>query len=681
MRRARLNLSDRSDRVNPGPRRPIPVRLPADDLSAPHPPPLQTQTPPPADLEEPPLSAEPPQPVRIPYAPGLDGLRGIAVAAVLVFHAGPPTWLPGGFLGVSLFFTLSGYLITTLVLGEVRRDRHVDLWAFWARRMRRLVPALVASVVGVLVLAWAVDLHRGIHDDLLGAVTYTSNWVQIVKGQSYGDLFLAPSPLVHLWSLAIEEQFYLVLPVATWLLVRRGPWQVRAKIGVGAAVMIAVGLVATLVDHDPVQGYYSTLQRAPEIAMGVLLACITHVSVRPVPRWLTIAGFAALVAAAVATRTVHVSDPIVTGGGLVAFAVLSATLVRAASRPGPVSTVLSVAPLRWLGLISYGLYVYHWPMVVLIDDRRTSLAPVPLFVVRVGVSIAIATVSYFVLEQPMRHGRKDLSTRKVVAMGVTTLLVLVSFVLIVVPPDADGVPKAKPAAAVVNPDVTRPKQPGAAAGPPVVAVLGDSVPAWMIRDGASELDPKAVAIVNGTLPACDGAEGTPEARSRTGALVPIPEGCTGWKTQYPPFFRQQADAAALMVGGHAALDREIEGQFRSPCDPVNAEWYRKDVERRLRYLHFHAKEVVVVLPAWADDRSAWIYPPDHRHRMDCVRTTLRKAAGATNTALVDFGQYVCPDGPKLCRPLRTRDGMHMDPPNAPAALKWIVDQVLAAKED
>ncbi|MFN8016758.1 MAG: acyltransferase [Acidimicrobiales bacterium] len=670
MRRARLNLSDRSDRVNPGPSGPSPA------FAA-----LQTQTPPPADLEEPPLAAEPPQPVRIPYAPGLDGLRGIAVAVVLVFHAAPPTWLPGGFLGVSLFFTLSGYLITTLVLGEVRRDRHVDLWAFWARRMRRLVPALVASVIGVMLLAWLVDLHRGIHDDLIGALTYTSNWVQVIKGQSYGDLFLAPSPLTHLWSLAIEEQFYLVLPVVTWLLVRRGPWQVRSKLGVGAVVVIVVGFAVAVASADPVQGYYSTVQRAPEIAMGVLLACVTHVSVKPVRTWLTVAAFAALAAAAVACRVVHVTDPIVTNGGLVAFAVLSATLVRAASRPGPVSSLLSIAPLRWLGLISYGLYVYHWPIVVLLDDRRTSLGPVALFAARMVVAIAIAVASYFWLERPMRHGRKDLSTRKVVAFGVAALLATLAVVVVAVPPDADGVPKAKPAAAVVNPATTRPKVANGPVGPPVVAMLGDSVPAWMIRDGASALDPKEVALVNGTLPACDGAEGTPEARSRTGALVPIPEGCTGWKTQYPPFFRQKADVAALMVGGHAALDREIEGQFRSPCDPVNVDWYRKDVERRLRYLHFHAATVVVVLPAWADDRSAWIYPPDHRHRMDCVRTTLRKAAAATHTATVDFGQYVCPTGPKACRPLRTRDGMHMDPPNAPAALQWLIDQVLAVKED
>ena len=215
-----------------------------------------------------------------------------------------------------------------------------------------------------------------------------------------------------------------------------------------------------------------------------------------------------------------------------------------------------------------------------------------------------------------------------------------------------------------------------APGPARLAIVGDSVPSWIIRDGGSGLDPKKVALVDGTLEACDGARGNPVARSRTGALVPTPEGCTGWPSQYPQFFERADDVAVLMVGGHAVLDRDIQGQFRGPCDPVAADWYQNDVAERLLFLEQYAEHVVLVLPTWADDLSEWIYPDDHLARMDCVRTALTNAAKAEDADVVDFGSYVCPDGPGRCLPLRTRDGMHVDADKAPAALTWLVDQVL-----
>ncbi|MCB0964094.1 MAG: acyltransferase, partial [Acidimicrobiales bacterium] len=225
--------------------------------------------------------------VRIPHAPGLDGLRGLAVAAVLVFHAGPAGWLPGGFLGVSLFFTLSGYLITALALTEVSRDRTIHMAAFWARRARRLLPALILTCIGVAVASKYTDLGDTLRADLIAGLTYTSNWVLVARGQSYTALFEAPSPLVHLWSLAIEEQFYVVLPIAVWLLARRGPGQLRRRMAIGAAAVMVAGVALDLAVDDPTLAYYGTLNRAPEIAIGVLLAALTVVTTERVPTWLT----------------------------------------------------------------------------------------------------------------------------------------------------------------------------------------------------------------------------------------------------------------------------------------------------------------------------------------------------------------------------------------------------------
>lgn len=623
------------------------------------------------------VEREPAAPVRIPHAPGLDGLRGLAVAAVVVFHAGPPTWMPGGFLGVSLFFTLSGYLITTLVLAEVHRDRGLGLASFWSRRVRRLIPALLLVTFGVAILARLVDLGRGIRGDVIGALTYTTNWLEIARGQAYGDLFRAPSPLVHLWSLAIEEQFYVILPLAAWVLARRAPERVRRNLTIGAIGVTAIGFVATRLTSDPTVAYYGTLHRAPEIAIGALLATCTRPTTERSPLWFSRVAMGALAITVFAWHGAHVSDGWVTGGGLVPFAVLSAILVRTAARPGPMSTLFSAAPLRRLGLISYGLYLYHWPIVVLLSPPRVDWAPVPLFVARVAISLALAVASYLLVEQRFRRGWPTTPSGKVILIGAMALVATLVVSLAIAPAGKAETVRRKPAPAVVDPKTAATQTTTAEApGPARLAIVGDSVPSWIIRDGGSGLDPQKVALVDGTLEACDGARGNPVARSRTGALVPTPPGCTGWPSQYPQFFERADDIAVLMIGGHAVLDRQIEGQFRGPCDPVAADWYRNDVEERLLFLDQYAEHVVLVLPTWADDLAEWIYPPDHLARMDCVRKVLKEAAAAERAVTIDFGSYVCPDGPGRCLPLRTRDGMHIDPDKAPAALSWLVDQVL-----
>jgi peptidoglycan/LPS O-acetylase OafA/YrhL len=147
---------------------------------------------------------------RLNHLPALDGIRGVAVAAVLLFHAGF-SWAKGGYLGVSIFFTLSGFLITSLLVREWGSDHRIDLRAFWARRFRRLMPAALVTLAGVCVLAWALGSHEQLHTlrlDVWAAVAYVANWRFLYAGRSYADLFAAPSPVQHFWSLAVEEQFY-----------------------------------------------------------------------------------------------------------------------------------------------------------------------------------------------------------------------------------------------------------------------------------------------------------------------------------------------------------------------------------------------------------------------------------------------------------------------------------------
>ncbi len=682
---------------------------------------------------------------RLVHAPGLDGLRGVALAGVVVFHAGPVGWLTGGFLGVSLFFTLSGYLIGSLLLVEVERTGRVDLGRFWARRVRRLVPALLLTVVGVAVLGRFVDLGAGARRDLLGGLTYSTNWLQLAAGQSYGDLFGAPSPGEHLWSLAIEEQFYLAFPLAVWALARWRGTSIRQSVGFGAAVVTIAGAGSTWVIAAADWSYLATPARAPEIALGVLLATASRTEgpKAAAPGWTTI-GAAAVVATAWAWRGATLGDDWIARGGLAGVAVISAALVGAAARPGPIARALSVAPLRMLGLVSYGAYLFHWPIVVWLTPERLDLNPVATFAVRSAVTLALAALSYRFVEQPIRHGwwparRSEAATdaqdpavdtgatlgpgpqgapdaqgsatggggpgppvAQVPAAGAVALALGFALVLVAIGPDRP-VPSASTteAPAVIAVDQLQPTPgPDTSAGPttnaveepaqdqpPIVVMLGDSVPNWLVRDGAGVLSPEALRLVDGTSEGCDGAEGAPVGRAGTGVVVTVPASCTGWRTQYPASFPEtRVNVAVLVIGSGAVLDRRLQGEFRGPCDPVARAWYLDDVAARLDDLLERADRVVLVLPAWAGDNSGWVNPPDHRDRTDCVRVTLRDAVAQTSADLagtdvdrletVDLADPLCPAGRDACEPYRSIDGVDINPDQAGKVLTWLLDQAV-----
>jgi peptidoglycan/LPS O-acetylase OafA/YrhL len=634
----------------------------------------------------------------LPHQPALDGVRGLAVLAVLVLHAGPASWLPGGFLGVSLFFTLSGYLIGSLVLAEVEGGGGLALARFWARRVRRLVPALVLTVLGVVVMSRFVDLPSSTRSELLGGLGYVANWVQIAGGESYAALFESPSAAVHLWSLAIEEQFYVVFPFLAWLAARRGPGGLGGAFVVGGLVVAGAGLALTAAVDDQVFAYYATLTRVPEIAVGVVAAGwwpLGRVAGwwrdRPVGAGrgpmiaANLAGGAALVVTVVLWRTTDLADGWVYGGGLVLLAVVSVVLVVAAGAPGPLATVLGVWPLRGLGTISYGLYLYHWPVVVLVAAPRVDLAPVALFGARSAVSIALAVASYHLVEQPIRRARLGPAASPVAVIGAGLAVLVATAVVVVFGVAGGGAgqrPPARPAPAVVGPGAPAdvPGSTGAPSGPsvPVVALFGDSLPNWLVRDGGWVLDPAEVVLVDGTIEGCDGAEGAPVGRAGTGVVVSVPEACTGWRTLYPPVLAARpVDVAILVVGTGAVMDRQLDGAFVGPCEAPAQRWYGDDVRARLRYLGAEAERVVLVLPAWAEDWSGWVFPADHVARTDCVRATLRAAAadvagGGTGVAVVDLAEHLCPDGPERCRPVRSVDGVHIDPDEAGGVLDWIV---------
>ena len=340
------------------------------------------------------------------HLPALDGLRGLAIAAVLLFHAG---WRlsAGGFLGVSTFFTLSGYLITARLLHDHRQTGRIDLVAFWGRRIRRLIPAAVGAVALVVILAaWVVPAFRvNLIGDVGAALGEVANWRFWVAGRSYSALFRQPSPLLHFWSLAIEEQFYLVFPVLAWLVLvvgRRSQRTFAAVVAAVTAVCVATALWAGASGRTAL-AYYGTPMRAAEILVGALLAMApigrpTNVRASAKARLLPVYALAACGVLWVAATT---QQSWVYHGGLVAYSLLSVVVIVGCLRPGPVRRWLSARPLRWLGRISYGVYLYHWPLYQWLSPARTRMAVGPLFALRITASLAAAVLSYHLLEQPI----------------------------------------------------------------------------------------------------------------------------------------------------------------------------------------------------------------------------------------------------------------------------------------
>jgi peptidoglycan/LPS O-acetylase OafA/YrhL len=386
------------------------------------------------------------------YQPGLDGLRGLAVAGVLLFHGGF-SWAIGGYLGVSTFFTLSGFLITSLLLREREATGGISLKAFWGRRFRRLMPASLVALGGIVLYGLLVADQAQLNDlrgDVLAALAYVANWRFIFQDQSYADLFTSPSPVQHFWSLAIEEQFYFAFPVlaAGVLAVANGGRRVfMAVLGIGALA----STLAMVLLHEPgletTRVYYGTGTRAVELLAGALLATVTAgypLRLRSLGRRVvTVLGGMTLFVVLWWWGTVDQSAAWLYEGGLTVYALCSVVLIVVATSPGPIRRLLSVEPLRQLGRISYGVYLFHWPIFLWLSPERTGLPLGPLFVLRMAVTLSAALLSFRLIEQPVRRGRLVTDWRRWVAPPIAIAGVAAAALIITsVVPDRGGVAAA-----------------------------------------------------------------------------------------------------------------------------------------------------------------------------------------------------------------------------------------------
>ena len=348
-------------------------------------------------------------------------MRALAVLAVVAYHIGTTsgaTVLPGGYLGVDVFFVLSGYLITSLLIVEVQQTGRISIKIFYIRRARRLLPALFALLLAVTAIGafWLPQQAARLRGDLLASLGYVTNWWLIAQNSSYfataGD---RPPMLTHLWSLAVEEQYYLI-----WPLLLIGFAAVRARRAVmifvillGVAASAGVGLMLYDPFSDPSRVYYGTDTRALAPLLGAAMA----IAVKPwahrtrlprgARRGLDVLGITALLALVVIAAWLADTDELLYRGGFLVIAVLGAIVVGVAGHPATVlGETLATQPLRYLGERSYAIYLWHWPVCLLTrPGADIPLTGVANAAVRIGVSILLAEISYQLIEKPIRkHG-------------------------------------------------------------------------------------------------------------------------------------------------------------------------------------------------------------------------------------------------------------------------------------
>ncbi|MBM0386696.1 acetyltransferase [Staphylococcus pseudintermedius] len=390
------------------------------------------------------------KPINPRYMPGLDGVRAVAVIAIIIYHLNPQ-WLSGGFLGVDTFFVISGYLITSLLLTEYHNTGKIKLMSFWLRRVKRLIPAVLFLVMGVIVLSlifMPTEIQK-VRADSIAAIFYVSNWWYIMQNVDYFEQF-AVQPLKHLWSLAIEEQFYLVFPIVLLSLfsfIRR-----LKSIRIIFLILLVISMIAMMVLYVPNENvarvYFGTDTRIQTLLMGVLLALVwppfqlkAKVN-RQMRTMIDTAGVVGLAILFICFKFVSETNSILYYGGFFLISTVTLLVIASSVHPsGYFAKFLGNKVFTFIGSRSYSLYLWYYPIIVLIHHQFVQGQIPPLvYVVEILLMVLMAEFSYKFIEQPFRkegfnifafnhlknwRSQKVLRTWLVIILLIPTLLVMV----------------------------------------------------------------------------------------------------------------------------------------------------------------------------------------------------------------------------------------------------------------
>ena len=585
----------------------------------------------------------------VPHEPGLDGVRGLAVLAVLAYHLDLP-WAGGGFLGVEVFFALSGFLVTQLLVAELRLTGRLDVGAFARARARRLLPALLACVMGTLTVAHLLLPTRAtnLRWDALASLAYVQNWQLAFGGMPYSEAFARPSPFLHIWSLSVEGQLYLVWPVLfVSVLTLLSRWTTVA-LTLALAWLSAVAMAQLYSPDDGGIVYYLTPARASGFLVGAALAiawCPEAWSRRlplAVEALLDAAGITALVTILVSFCSASEFDSaLYEHGGFLRTGLVTAVLVAAATRGRTsTATLMSCRPIAAAGRRSYGLYLYHWPVFVL---GRGLPGPGWLRdTTWLALTLALTEASYRLLETPVRRGGLRTLGRR---LGLPRMTASAAFAT------ATGIAVAV-ALSTATPQVGPP-----GAGPAGTTVADAAAPA-VDGDAGSADQPVAEAAAPTPDPALD--RSTPEP---TGSAAPAPAGPGAAPTLVvgDSIALGSRDALRTALGGQTTVDAKVGRQFAaSPA--IVAAWTQGHDGPIVLALGANGtvspRDVRAVLSSAGQRRVVLIGTAVPRRWKDGNNAVLRDAADRHRgqVAFVDWAALVA-DHPGVLGP----DGVHPGP--------------------
>jgi len=608
---------------------------------------------------------------------GLDGLRAVAVVLVLGFHFGVG-WLGGGFVGVDVFYVLSGFLITGLLVSEYERRRSIGLLAFWMRRARRLLPALLLVLVAVTVMvrfAEPAGMFPGYRSGALAALFYVSNWWQIAASGNYFAATGATGPLTHTWSLAVEEQFYLVWPLVVLGVLRLSSGFVR---GVRAVLAMAVtGSLASAIwmavlfrpGGNTTRIYFGTDTHAQSVLVGAALACVLTLVERRrglagmdpeartpgARRWLAVAGVAGLAIIVVLARELTGASALTYRGGFILVSLAAAAVVTAvvAVPGGPIARMLSWRGAVWLGTISYGVYLWHFPVFIYLDAGRTGTRGVALLLLRSAATVALAAASFYLVERPVIEGRFWRSNRAV-APAIIAVAVTVAVVMAGTSAEATG---ASPGAGI------------GLVGAPATAAEWQAVHLTSFSGADGRLtvlvvgDSLALTVAVGMAPYARSYDIDLGGRSHTGCGVAIalpladhgsigdPFGnCPTWPTWWADDVRElHPQVVGLVTGYWEVVDRWYQGRWQHLGDPAFDAYETAQLERAVAVLSSGGARVALFTAPYfrtGEQPNGDPWPQDTTARVDRLNQILAEVAARhpRTVALVPLHAFLDPGG-------------------------------------